>query len=525
MRRLFAIALALLVGGALAPAARAGDTDVKALEKTFEKIASEATPKTVCVKSYIEKTGDKAGYGSGAIISADGYILTCSHVVDIAKRCEVILSSGKIYPAKLLGRNKKQDYALIKIDETGLPFYEIGDSKSVDVGQWVMALGHPGGPYEDVQPAFAAGRITALHRKLPVQMMDRFYDDGIQTDVPIFAGNSGGPLVDLSGKLIGLNGAIILLNDNAFAVPIHEAVADLDTLKSGENVAGREPTQEDMAEFQREIDPEMFNKMMERGLKNLGKLFGGENGENPFGKMFGEGGNGDLGKMFGKLFGEQGGDLGKMFGKLFGQGKKDKGTEDKDDDKDDEGGAEGMDLGKMLQQFMKSFGGNGKDGENPFGKMFGQGGEGGDLGKMMKQLQKMMGGMDDKGDDDDDDAPKAPGTQERPAEKASDKGGYLGVKAAADKDAEGVLVDDVLANSPAEKAGLKKGDVVVAVNGKLTQDVAALQAAIRSVAPGETAKVTVDRTKVLDTTVVRERIEIKVTILARPAPTQPQDRK
>ena len=487
MRRLLAIAITL---ASLASFARAGDPDVAGLEKTFEKLAKEATPKTVCVKSYVEETGDKAGFGSGAIISADGYILTCAHVVDIAKRCEVILSSGKTVPAKMLGKNRKQDYALIKIDASDLSFYETADSTRLEVGQWVVALGHPGGPYEDVQPAFAAGKITALHRKLPVQMMDRFYDDGIQTDVPIFAGNSGGPLVNLEGKLVGLNGAIILINDNAFAVPIHEALADLDAMKSGEKIAGREPTQEDMAQFQREVDPEVWNKMLERGMKNLGKLFGGENGENPLGKMFGEGG----------------GDLGKMFGKMFGQGKKNK------DGNDEDGDESGMDLGKMLQQLLKQFGGNGKDGENPLGKMFGEGGEGLDLGKMMKGLQKMFqGGMDDDGDDDEDATPKA-----KPAEKEKvvDRGGWLGIKPGLNE-GDGVLVDSVMPGSPAEKGKLEKGDVILAVNGKAINDAKALQAAIKAIAPGEKATLTVDHAKVLDTTVVRERIDVKITIQAR----------
>jgi S1-C subfamily serine protease len=507
------VALALLVG--LAPAVRAGDgEDLRALEKTFKKVAADATPKTVCVKSYIEETGDQAGYGSGAIISADGYILTCAHVVDIAKRCEIILPNGKTYPATLLGKNKRQDYALVKIDAKELPFFQTGDSTKLSIGQWVMALGHPGGPYEDVQPAFAAGKITNLHRKLPVQFMDRFYDDGIQTDVPIFAGNSGGPLVSLEGKLIGLNGAIIWINDNAFAVPIHEALADLDTLKKGENVAGHKPSSEDMAEFQKQMDPEMMSKMFERLMKNMG---GGK--DNPLSKLFGGGKNGE--NPFGDLFGKDGGEgLGKMMKKLFG-GDKDEDGDEKDKGDEDQGG-QGMDLGKLMKQLQKMMGG--KDGENPFGDLFGKDGQSPDLGKMMKQLQKMFGqGGEDDGDDDEGTAPKAdkpekPAKPERQAPAPPvDRGGFLGVKAVQQgKTTDGAIVDDVVKGSPAEKAGLVNGDVIVAVDGTVTPDFPTLAGIIKSKAPGTNVILTVDRSRVLDATVVHERVDVKLTVGARP---------
>jgi S1-C subfamily serine protease len=507
--------LSALVAGVLLPAvahAQAKD-DVRSLEKTFEKIARDATPKTVCVKSYVEKTGDKAGYGTGAIISEDGYILTCAHVIDIAKRCEIILSNGKVYTGKLLGKCTKQDYALVKIEEKGLAHFEIGDSQNVKIGQWVMALGHPGGPYDDVQPTFSAGRITNLHRKLPVQMMDRFYDDGIQTDVPIFAGNSGGPLVDLDGKLIGLNGAIILINENAYAVPIHEPMRDLVAMKNGELVKGVTPSQEDLAEFQNQMDPEMFNKLLEKGMKNIaGKLFGGgKDGENPFG---------DLGKLFGgkdgenplgELFKGGGGDLGKMFEKMFGQG----GEEDGDED-GEKGQGGGMDLAKILRMFMKMFGGQGGE-EDEDGQ--GQGG-GQDMQKMFEGFRKMFE-QPGQGEDEEDPAPaprqRPGGNRLERAPQGADKGGWLGVQAAqgdAAKGVEGVLVDQVVENSPASK-GLKKGDVIVAVDGKLTPEITALQRVIRSVDPGTTVTVTVDRSRVLDATVVRERVDVKIKIAPR----------
>src|SRR5205807_1517807 len=170
------------------------------------------------------------GAGSGALISADGYILTCSHVAEIGD-LRVTTSDGKVWPAHKLGRNRRQDYALIKIDGQDLPCFEMGDSSTVAPGQWVVALGHPGGPYPDVQPAFAAGKVRGLHRKLPVGFMEKYYNDAIMTDCPIFAGDSGGPLVDLDGKLVGINGAIVMINDMAFAVPLNQIKLDLDALK------------------------------------------------------------------------------------------------------------------------------------------------------------------------------------------------------------------------------------------------------------------------------------------------------
>ena len=118
-------------------------------------------------------------------------------------------------------------HALVKVEAQGLPHFTFGDSKAVKKGDWVMALGHPGGPYPDVQPAFAAGRVIDLERKLPVGMMSKYYNHAIVTDVPIYAGDSGGPLIDEAGQLVGINGAIVMINELAFAIPIHQILADL----------------------------------------------------------------------------------------------------------------------------------------------------------------------------------------------------------------------------------------------------------------------------------------------------------
>jgi serine protease Do len=243
---------------AFAPLGRAGDEDraapplsrdVRALEARFREIAARAIPATVLVKSTLSDGSGRAGFGSGAIVSEDGFILTCAHVVEVASEVEVTLAHGDAYPARVLGKNGRQDYALLKIEAQGLTAFKLGDSSKVALGDWVVALGHPGGPYPDLRPAFTVGRVTGLHRRLPVQAMDRYYDDAIRTDAPIFAGNSGGPLLDLRGELIGINGAILLINENSYAVPIDEIKANLAALKAGVQLAGRAATFGRIGEF------------------------------------------------------------------------------------------------------------------------------------------------------------------------------------------------------------------------------------------------------------------------------------
>ncbi len=166
------------------------------------------------------------GMGTGFIISADGYILTNNHVVNGADEIMVKLSDGREIRAELKGTDDKLDVALLKIiDKSPLPFAELGDSDRVEVGEWVMAIGNPFGLAHTV----TAGIVSAKGRVIGSGP----YDDYIQTDASINPGNSGGPLFNGSGKVIGINTAIIANGQGiGFAIPINMAKSVADQLKS-----------------------------------------------------------------------------------------------------------------------------------------------------------------------------------------------------------------------------------------------------------------------------------------------------
>ncbi|MFN4184986.1 MAG: Do family serine endopeptidase [Hyphomonas sp.] len=140
--------------------------------------------------------------GSGFVISADGYIITNNHVIDKADTIEVIFSDGRTMDAKIIGRDRDTDIAVLKVtSRTPLPFVDLGDSDKAEVGDWVIAIGNPLGFGGSV----SAGIISATGRDLNTGRSDNF----IQTDAAINQGNSGGPLFDLSGQVVGVNTAII----------------------------------------------------------------------------------------------------------------------------------------------------------------------------------------------------------------------------------------------------------------------------------------------------------------------------
>lgn len=167
------------------------------------------------------------GGGSGFIIGKDGYILTNAHVVAGASDIVVGLADDREFKAKVLGFDRKTDVALIKIDATGLPAVKVGDPAKTKVGEWVAAIGAPFGLDQTV----TAGIVSAKSRMLP----NETYVPFIQTDVAVNPGNSGGPLFNLDGEVIGINSQIFSRTGGymglSFAIPIDIAVKVKDELQ------------------------------------------------------------------------------------------------------------------------------------------------------------------------------------------------------------------------------------------------------------------------------------------------------
>jgi len=169
------------------------------------------------------------GLGSGMIMDAQGHILTNNHVVAGANEIQVLLADGQYYPAKLVGTDPKTDLAVIQIKaDENLPYVTFGDSDEMKVGNWVVAIGAPQGLDQTV----TQGIISAKHRRGILDPSS--YQDYLQTDAAINPGNSGGPLLNLQGKVIGVNAAIVSESGGfegiGFAIPSNMAVHIADAL-------------------------------------------------------------------------------------------------------------------------------------------------------------------------------------------------------------------------------------------------------------------------------------------------------
>jgi serine protease Do len=176
------------------------------------------------------------GLGSGFIISKDGYILTNAHVVGETEEIMVRLTTKREYKAKLIGSDLRTDVALIKIDATDLPVLRVGDPNKLEVGEWVAAIGAPFG----FENSVTAGIVSAKGRTLP----EETYVPFIQTDVALNPGNSGGPLFNMQGEVIGINSQIYSQTGGymglSFAIPIDIAMEIVKQLQaSGKVVRGR----------------------------------------------------------------------------------------------------------------------------------------------------------------------------------------------------------------------------------------------------------------------------------------------
>ena len=174
------------------------------------------------------------GVGSGFIISADGYVMTNAHVVDGADEVYVTLTDKREFKAKIIGADKRTDVALVKIEGNNLPRLTVGDSNKIRVGEWVIAIGSPFGLDNTVTAGIVSAKARDTGEYLPL----------IQTDVAVNPGNSGGPLINMRGEVIGINSQIYSRSGGymgiSFAVPMDEAMRVSDQLRaSGKVTRGR----------------------------------------------------------------------------------------------------------------------------------------------------------------------------------------------------------------------------------------------------------------------------------------------
>jgi serine protease Do len=205
------------------------------------------------------RTRETGSLGSGFIISPDGYIVTNDHLIrgsagdGSSVSVTVTMTNRKEYPARIIGRDRLADLALLKIDAQNLPFVNWGDSSRARVGDWVLAVGNPFGFGGSV----TAGIISAVHRVTGAIDASPAYDRYLQTDAAINVGNSGGPLFDLAGNVIGINSALISPTGTnlgiGLAIPAELAKPVIDALRRGQRPqrgflgVGLQPVDEDLA--------------------------------------------------------------------------------------------------------------------------------------------------------------------------------------------------------------------------------------------------------------------------------------
>lgn len=283
MGRLGQVVAAAACALAIAVPAGAAGGDARALQDAFTKVAERVGPAVVTIA--MERTGKlvfvpgkpfyfqqfgrqgqsqqnpfeeylksffgdlpyrefkQQGLGSGFIVDAEGHVLTNQHVIERADKITVILPDGRQFAGRLIGEDRRSDIAVLKVDAPDLPYAPLGDSETIETGQWAIAIGNPfGNIVKSPQPTVTVGVISALHRSLPIlgEPTERNYMNLLQTDAAINPGNSGGPLCDIDGKVIGINVAIFSQSGGniglGFAIPVNTAKRVLDAVLAGKRV-------------------------------------------------------------------------------------------------------------------------------------------------------------------------------------------------------------------------------------------------------------------------------------------------
>lgn len=211
--------------------------NIEELNNNTVEIAEKASRAVVSINSTIYSGNfgygitPVKGAGSGFIISHDGYILTNNHVIEGAETVDVVLNDGRKFKGEIAGTDPQTDVALVKIPGDDFPVIELGDSEKIRVGSIVLAIGNalglPGGH------TVSMGVISAKNRPMP--WADFIFEGLLQTDAAINPGNSGGPLVDLTGKAVGINTAMIAqANGIGFSIPVNTVKKELhDMISTG----------------------------------------------------------------------------------------------------------------------------------------------------------------------------------------------------------------------------------------------------------------------------------------------------
>ncbi|MEZ6183789.1 MAG: trypsin-like peptidase domain-containing protein [Planctomycetota bacterium] len=239
-----ALAVALLAtsGARSGAEPRASLAEVRRFEAHLEGLIARLSSSVVTIGALVDDEEGlpvKSG-GSGVVIDPAGFVLTNDHVTEGQDEAEVGFADGRVVTGRVVARDRQGDLALLQVDASGLVAAEFGDSTALVPGQRVLALGNPFGlAGESQRPAASLGIVSATQRFIGGS---KVYGEAIQIDAPVNPGNSGGPLFDLEGRLVGINGRISVRGAArhnvgvGFAIPLHQIQLVLDDLRAGRDV-------------------------------------------------------------------------------------------------------------------------------------------------------------------------------------------------------------------------------------------------------------------------------------------------